>query len=207
MSALTLEKCEKGIGMPSREWAGKCYQISCMIVDAGLIKGDPVYGHFRGAIHPHSYFGIRASMPFVQHGWIILPGGANVLDPTRFAFEDKDPCLYWGPNDSDYDEGGNRWRMSQRKPLPEHFPGEKIKRIDLLADLRAPVRSHLMAILNLTGKEARTPIPSSWVMWLANLSYDELRPFNLEIYATMKALGCEAFVPIDNFRRAERERA
>jgi len=206
MSALTLEKCEKGIRLPANEWAGKCYQVSCMIVDAGLIDGTPVYGHFRGPIHPHSYFGSRASMPFVQHGWIVLPGGKKVLDPTRFTFEEEEPYLHWGLNDDDYDEGGNRWRARQKKPLPEHFPGETIKRIDLLKDLFAPARSHLMAMLNLTGKEARTPIPASWVMWVANLPYEELRPFNLEIYATMRALGVGAFVPIDNFRRAERER-
>lgn len=92
----TLAECETAIGEPANAWAGRCYEISCKIVKAGLIDGgEAVYGHWVGPVHPESRFANRRGLPFVLHGWIQLEDGC-VIDPTRWVFEHVEPYLYVG---------------------------------------------------------------------------------------------------------------
>lgn len=99
MKIPTLKECEKAIGEPARDWAGRCYEISCKIVDAGLVSrkrglgGEAVYGHWLGPVSPRSLFADRKA-PFVQHGWIWIESHAMVIDPTRWVFEAKEPYIY-----------------------------------------------------------------------------------------------------------------
>lgn len=91
----TLAECEKALGEKAETWAGRCYEIASRIVKAGLVDGEAVYGHWIGRVHPRSYFGKRANLPFVAHGWVLLKDG-RVLDPTRWAFEAVEPYLFVG---------------------------------------------------------------------------------------------------------------
>lgn len=100
MKIPTLKECEKAIGEPASTWVGRCYEIACKIVDAGLVSrkhgldGVAVYGHWLGPISPRSHFADRVRVGFVQHGWIYVEGHGIVIDPTRWVFEAKRPYLY-----------------------------------------------------------------------------------------------------------------
>jgi len=91
----TLEACERALNEPASAWLARCYEISCKIVEAKLVDGDAVYGHWVGNVAPGSHFAGRTSTGFVRHGWILLKDG-RVLDPTRWVFEDVEPYLYVG---------------------------------------------------------------------------------------------------------------
>lgn len=49
-------------------------------------------------------------------------------------------------------------------------------------------------------------ITASQLYWIANAPYDDLVPHNAEIYKVIEALGQIEMIPIDNRRRAEREK-
>lgn len=89
----TLAECEKAIGEPASAWVSRCYEISCKIVEAKLVRGEAVYGHWTGPVHKDSHFARYASAPFIRHGWILLEDG-RVLDPTRWVFEAAEPYLF-----------------------------------------------------------------------------------------------------------------
>ena len=95
-----LEECEKALGEKAEAWVARCYEISCRIVAAGLVKGVAVYGHWLGPVHPKSHFAGKPR-PFVQHGWILTDDG-EVLDPTRWVFEAAKPYLYVGTEPDDW---------------------------------------------------------------------------------------------------------
>jgi hypothetical protein len=99
----TLAECEKALGEKANTWVARCYEISRRIVKTGLVKGEAVYGHWLGPVHPRSHFANRRDkLPFIQHGWILLDD-AHVLDPTRWVFEAKKPYLYTGTVPDDWD--------------------------------------------------------------------------------------------------------
>lgn len=97
----TLAECEKAIGEKAETWVARCYEISCAIVEAGLVEGEAVYGHWLGPVQPKSHFADRGRLPFIPHGWILLKDG-EVLDPTRWVFEAKAPYLYVGLEPDDF---------------------------------------------------------------------------------------------------------
>jgi hypothetical protein len=88
-----LTACEKAVGEPAAKWAGRCVEIASKIV--GIVKGGVVvHGDWIGAIHPKSYFANRSSVGFVQHGWVYIEDHDVIVDPTRWAFEDRKPYLF-----------------------------------------------------------------------------------------------------------------
>lgn len=94
-----LEACEFVIGETADKWAGRCYEISCKFVDAGLVPGGvAVYGHWLGPVHPNSHFGKlpTSRAPFVRHGWIYVEKSDTVVDPTRWTFDARPPSIFVG---------------------------------------------------------------------------------------------------------------
>ncbi len=92
----TLEECEKALGEKAEKWGGRCFEVASRIVEAGLVDGVAVYGHWVGDVHPESMFARKSvRLPFVQHGWVQLADG-RVLDPTRWEFEHVAPYLFVG---------------------------------------------------------------------------------------------------------------
>jgi len=191
------EKLAKAIDWPVAEWPGNCYGVAAAIVKAGLVEGVAVYGHWLGPVHPDGYFGDRTGLPVVQHGWILSPEG-EIIDPTRWVFENVQPYIYVGRNDAAYDEGGNAVREWLLSPCPAPT-GERKFTLTLGPTV-------LRKVQKLLGDQS-TSFTNEQVFWLANLPYDRLRPFAPEIYAAFKEHEhIEAYIPIDNRRRAERER-
>lgn len=106
----TIDECVRALDWPTEQWRGQCYGVALALVEAKLIDGRAVYGHYYGPISPTSNpFGARAGTSFpTHHGWIVTPDG-QILDPTRWVFEDREPYIYHlDPcNCGDYDVSDN----------------------------------------------------------------------------------------------------
>lgn len=201
-----LAEVERKLGEKADKWGGRCYEIACAIVRKGLVDGTAVYGHFVGDVHPESYFGKegRAGLPFIQHGWILLKKG-GILDPTRWAFEAKEPYLHFGPLTDEYDEGGNQLRVALHRPPPEFDPDAKQVTFTKEVLPSAPwtfIEKKLG--IDITAQEPGT-ISIEQLFWLANAPYDFLQPHTMAIYKAIDAVGWTAAIPKDNRNRAVRE--
>lgn len=205
----TLEAVEAKLG-PAQTWAGNCFAIASACVKFGLIKGVAVYGHWTGPVSSNSYFADRAGFPFVRHGWVVVSKNL-IFDPTRWSFTGEKPYLYFGPNNGEYDEGGNKILLMRQTPPPKFNCGSSKIYSFTKKILGGGPWSHLEKLL---GSEYLTDLGESHnpgdltidqVRWVANLAYDTLQPHAKEIYSAISACGLSAFIPIDNFRRAERE--
>jgi hypothetical protein len=128
------------------------------------------------------------------------------VDPTRWVFEHVSPYLYHsnrvGP---EYDEGGNRWREATlRSPPP--FSTD-----DLVIDLRddeLPLRTWGWLEKQLgpfTRQSARLSIRQ--LFWLANLPLSVLGPHAAPLFMTFERHGQKGAVPMDNWRKAMRDKA
>lgn len=200
---LTVAAAEVAVGSPIADWAGRCYEVSCALVEAKLVDGEAVYGHWRGPIAPGSYFAGRAGTPFVRHGWVVQRGG-RVVDPTRFVFTGDAPGIYCGPSGSEYDEGGNEWLGRTRQPFPEDDGSKMVE----LSPTVLPSRAW-GAVEKLVGDAAAEQTPGWFTQrqlhWIACAPYAALGGHAQEVYAALSAVGCGGFVPFDNRKRAERE--
>lgn len=199
---LTVADVEEAIGSPAELWAGNCFAIASEVVKAGLVKGVAVYGHFRGRVDPKSYFGLRSGMVFVQHGWVQLNDG-RVFDPTRWAFESREPYLYLNQLTAEYDEGGNEINSRLRGGPPQYDGSETItfSAEELPSEPYSLVEKLLK--IDVLAQEPGT-LTKGQVFWLANAHYDHLKPHAQAIYLAIEKKGMGGFIPIDNRRRAQR---
>jgi hypothetical protein len=198
----TLRKIERALGEPASRWAGRCSEIATRIVEQGLLPPGSVsvYGHWTGPVARGSYFDHFRGLPFVQHGWVLLPGG-RVLDATRWALEGAAPYLYIGPADH-YDEGGAEWQES-RQDAPPPPSGRRIE-IDLPPCTAAFVSDRVGCLLT-ASRPGTLELGIKQLMWIANKSPRQLGPHAGPLYRGLFAAGVGALVPVDNVRRVERE--
>lgn len=203
MKLPTLKRCEKAIGEPAKDWAGRCYEISYKLVKAGIMpKGaEAVYGHWRGDVHRNSMFANRP-LPFVQHGWIYVADEGLVIDPTRWVFEARKPYLYSGyEHDADTTPcrhcgmlpcehdglGANDecalyeaelWPYDEggndwRAATAIRKPVPKPKAKDERVKLKLSVDVALY-VGALLGQGDGTKLTAEQIFWLANLSYQQI---------------------------------
>jgi hypothetical protein len=205
----TLSEIERKLGEKAEKWEGRCYEIACAIVRAGLVDGMAVYGHFTGTIHPDSYFGKkgRAGLPFSRHGWVLLKDG-TILDATRWAFEAKDPYLYIGPRTKEYDEGGDQLRKVLHRPPPQY--SREAKQVEFSKEvLPSASWTFIEGLLGIeySGLTKQEPgvLSIEQVFWLANTPYEDLQPHAAAIYKAIAAVDLAATIPFDNRKRALRE--
>lgn len=185
---LTAEAVAVAIDFPLAEWPGNCYGVACAVLNAGLVEGRPVYGHYLGRIAAGSIF---EGKPLVHHGWIETTDG-KVIDPTRWVFECAEPYLFQveAKHASDYDEGGNQYRLKACKPAPEHNPQEQLFTLD---------EGVVTMISGMLGRPAPQPqICLSELFWLANLSLLSLKDWAEPLYHEINRLGMLSLVPVDN---------
>lgn len=200
---LTVADVEKAIGSPAELWKGNCFAIASEVVEAGLVKGVAVYGHFRGKVDPRSYFGMRSGLAFIQHGWVQLDDG-RVFDPTRWGFEDREPYLYLHPLTSDYDEGGNEINSRLRGGPPGYDPTEDTVSFSA-RELPTEAYNLVEKLLEIDVSEQEPgTFTKGQIFWLANAHYDHLKPHAQAIYLAIEKKGMGGFVPIDNRKRAQR---
>jgi len=185
-------------------WKGKCYHVASQIVKQNVLMTEcrAVYGHYLGDISVTGFFRDRIGMPFCQHGWIELANG-DIIDPTRWVFEAKEPYIALIEKDNtvieEYDEGGNKWREATTSPPPKYRKDDKqypfaIKDFDGIDG-----RTYILGLLccHKKRKEIKN-ISLDQVFWLANLSIDTLGIYAITVYDYVHRIGCLAFVPMDN---------
>jgi hypothetical protein len=185
---ITIREIEEALNQPAEDWKGRCYEISCAVVAAGLVDGNAVYGHYRGSIAPGSMFD-RGGLKLARHGWIRTT--TNIVDVTRWVFESVKPYVFvTGLSNSDYDEGGNVLRRAMISPPPSFFDGREVKSDGRVTDAEWDTFTEIV------GGDGRLTMQQ--LAWVANLPVDEFQDPKL-VYAALSKLGMQAFVPIDNW--------
>ena len=171
-------------------WIGNCYAVACMAVDAELVEGIPVYGHWLGQVAKGTFFYDRhKELPFITHGWI--RSSIAIIDPTRWAFCGVAPEIFWSPlDDPRYDEGGNRWRKEMERPCPE---------FNLMDKTVEPVGLPQPIWDMIEGREDKITIKQA--CWLGNLSLITLGDFAKPVYESLQKAHLKAIVPLDNWRK------
>lgn len=204
-----LTVCERVLGEKAERWEARCFEIASRFVAKKLVEGVAVYGHWRGPVHPRSRFYAKSqAVPFVQHGWVLLPDN-RVVDPTRWCFEAVKPYVFYGDNEGEYDEGGNLWRAAQRGPLPRYDALEDVT-IEITKEVMdAPTWSFVEKYLELDYTIAEQPVGEltrEQLLYLAHAPPQQLGEHAGAIYEALSKLGEGALVPIDNRRMVERSR-
>lgn len=189
--SLTVEKLEEAMGLPRSFWEGQCYGVACAAAE--LIDGArAVYGHWLGGVNEEGFWGDKAGLPFIQHGWVKLPDG-RVLDPTRWSFEAAAPYIFLGENEGEYDMGGQSWRKAMRPPPPPNDPEDQKYTLTLS-------RGALDTLNGLLGRTPSSEFGNKQLFWLANAPLDDLHPHAREFYVAL--IACEdhmqAYIPIDH---------
>ncbi|WP_210498721.1 hypothetical protein [Vibrio crassostreae] len=194
LTNIELETLESAISIPAEQWEGRCYEISCAIVNSGVLgdKAVAVYGHYRGEVAPNTLF---SKYPVVRHGWIVLSDCDVIIDPTRWVFSGEEPWLYLTKTrNPDYDRGGETFRRNMEAsgfhPQPEFDPSDKQLSIENPSDAAV-----LETLLGCT--EPRTTVSMNEAFWLANRSLDRLGDLALPLYNWLDAKGWKAFIPKD----------
>ena len=163
---------ENFIERPAEKWAGNCYCVASKIVNEQIINDDcrAVYGHYLGQISSKSIFRNRRGMPFMQHGWIELSNG-DIVDPTRWVFEAKEPYIAFIDRDDDvaeeYDEGGNEWMKATMTPPPKYRKGDRQFPFTMKDYDKLDGRTYVVGLLG----DKRTNIKEiclDQIFWLAN---------------------------------------
>ena len=187
-------------------WIGNCYAVACQILEAGLVRGVAIFGHYYGPIAADSHFNNKRAV--VQHGWIETPSG-GIIDPTRWAFEDVKPYIFYRTDadlddiDSaqkdgntyrkEYDTAGSMLREAMQRPCPVYDPNAKTVPNFKIKD--PEIEGIIMEWL---GNPPRMTFPQ--LHWLANLSLNRLMPCIRSLYAAIKAADVLALVPMDHQR-------
>jgi len=186
---------ERIIGIPSAEWDGRCYEIALKCLEAGVVVGKARYGQFLGKISEDC--GTFAGRPFSQHGWVELPNGM-IWDPTRWAFEATKPYIFIGPNNGEYDIGGNTLkRLAYRNGMRAPKYDQSKKQIDLTLDdadwdvVNATLSGNLDACRRLDVIQLH---------WVATADPKDLGESAKRIFAAIKAAGERVLIPIDNWQ-------
>lgn len=182
-------------------WKGNCFCVASKIVDEPILLDDDcraVYGHYLGPISSKSIFANRQHMPFVHHGWIVLSNG-DIIDPTRWVFEAKDPYIAYFDSWDDiaveeYDEGGNKWIKTNETPAPKYRKKDRQFPFVINDD---EGKSYVIDLLSDDRKEVKE-ISLDQIFWLANLSLNTLGIYANVVYTYIKNMGQSCCIPIDN---------
>ena len=211
-----LADVEATLGEKAPRWAGRCFEISCACVEKKVVPGVAVYGHFLGEVVKDSFFSDRRHLPFVQHGWVQLPD-RRIWDPTRWAFENVPPYLYVAAvgEQDEYDEGGNAFRKALMRPPPLFDLSRRLYKLELDVEARKFVEGllgpdYVSKIAAITRGSERADV--GWgtvsvdqIFWLGNLPYEILGGHVAAIYTAIEKAGSVAAIPMDNYRRFQRE--
>lgn len=190
MKSIKAETIARRIRFPLINWPGNCHYVAKLILDFNIVKGQLCYGLWHGLIADGNSFSGRL---FTHHGWIELENG-QIYDPTRWVFESALPYIYIGPNNGEYDFGGNKLREKMQPSCPPFLNNE--------------------TQFNYSGLSKRTKVkiaelvPSipdvlclSQLFWLANYPPDYFVAEAKAIYTWIVKQGQRALIPYDNKQR------
>lgn len=190
--SLALEQIEKAYGKKAKFWAGNCYSVAACAQKL-LGFGILAYGHYLGPVNTKGFWKMYAKVPFVQHGWVILPGDI-ILDPTRFSFLNEKPAIWIGPNNGEYDRGGQIWRsMRTSAPPDDHAAKRKI-----VLEISVEAAAHINGMLERTKHHGE--INYAQACWLASGPVDHLGPFAHQFFELLIENDWRGAIPIDTRR-------
>jgi len=200
---IQIEDVEKTIKIPAERWRGKCHQIAALMLEHKLVKGKLRYGHWTGPVVNGSKFE-KYPDGLVHHGWIELPNG-QIVDPTRFEFEQKAPYIYVGKNDY-YDAGSNKYRLDNMKPPPKYNALEKQITLEINDDdcpIVTPSYSMdaiqlIEDLLERNVKDGKVNVTVKQAFWLANLPLQILDKAAKPIYSALIRAEMSGLIPFDN---------
>lgn len=195
----TLEEMEG----PAATWEGRCSSLAAAALKTG-VEGDLIRGTWTGPIASGTVFSDR---PITQHTWILLKNG-QICDPTRWVFEGAKPYVYVGPSDH-YDEGGNKLRMAmlQQRPIPLWDPTKPQIALTFPKKIRLEVWMAIARTLKSPDAQPMHSYTRDQIGFLANLSPETYGPYAAAFYDALKKAKMLTYMPLDNQRRIERERA
>jgi hypothetical protein len=158
-------------------------------------------------------FAPRNGFEFVQHGWVVLsaPAGAAlcgyICDPTRWVFEGAAPYIFWGKNNGEYDEGGNKLRTAMRGSPPAYDPDDKQYEISTSV-MDSKTWSFVEKYLDINYTDANAQpvgvLSVRQIAYLAHADPVELGMHVVSVFDAINKLELGAFIPIDNKRMIER---
>ena len=181
-----VSELEAAIGIPAKEWPGRCTEIADKLQKSGLGLAEKTtahYGHWTGPINPERRFANRS---VTHHGW--LQKEEPVIDPTRWVFENSEPYIYVGKNDH-YDDGGQELNMKRvgKCPAPQ---GE--------ATIPAPKDPRALKILKTEGVTQKK-LTMNQACHLANLPPKAYKDIGA-VHGWLTSHKLTGLIPID-FRR------
>lgn len=189
---LTVADVEKAFGRKAKFWHGNCYAVATAAQQCLTTSNTLAYGHYLGPVSTQGFWKHFAKVPFVQHGWLILPGDL-VLDPTRWSFLNEKPSIYVGPNNGEYDRGGQVWRSTRPHPPP----GNDAAKNKIVLEISAEAAAHINAMLM---REPSGEINYAQAVWLASGPVDHLGKFAHQFFELLIEKGWRGSIPIDSRR-------
>jgi hypothetical protein len=206
---VTVEMVETAWGHPLETMKGKCSAVARSVLDAGLVQGRMVRGHYIGDVNQASFWAKRGGLPFIQHTWLQLEDG-RIFDPTRWTFKGDEPFLWIGPGDhGDYDPGGNQFRMATRFEWPDDDESARRVRfeispqaIETLCDVGADLDHLLEGHDGLDYTLIKFEVSMAQAHWIANIAPGEYQSEQdvRDVFIQLREQGLAAFVPLDNMR-------
>jgi hypothetical protein len=212
-TAVLVEQWASVIGVPVSDWPGRCNEIAMAAMTAGLAPGaDNRYGHYLGPVSRRWFSWGR--QPFQRHGWLELPDG-TIVDPTRWTLTGEDPFVYVGPNNDDYDWGGDRWRAAGLRTWPECNGDDAMHRlcqdkpVELTPLFVKEVIQREAPLFEMDDPEApagktNATLRTCQAMWIANLPRSVLERVHdgAAVIRYLDRHGLSVFVPIDTMQWA-----
>lgn len=191
--APSLQDVLEAIGLPLETWAGNCHGIAIAVLESGILKerwphARVMRGHFLGDVDATSFFGQRGRS-VQQHSWIRLDEHI-ALDPTRFAFDAREPYIFVG-SDENYDVAGQHLRQLCRpaRPCPAADADEPRTHLRLGNEATA----HVVGLTCLD----ELALTKNQLFWLANLPLAALEPHAREIHDALVTAKAKPFIPVD----------
>jgi hypothetical protein len=192
---LTAEQVAQKLHWPVEKWPGNCYAVALAMLEKGIVKGEPRYGHWLGPVKRGTMFYGRGKI--VRHGWIASEdkGVPHVIDPTRWVFEGVEPYIYWAPDfEGYYDAGGNvlAEKLWGNQPCPmAAMLDDKGGYYETPRRLRPTLRK-VMGILPVVW------LTRPQIFWLGNRPLPRLGAHVRPIFQWIVKIEMGAAIPIDN---------
>jgi hypothetical protein len=174
-----------------KDLSWNCFAVASVLAEMlkkQNIKARAVYGTWKGTCVSKKEKG------FFRHGWVLI-NEKDILDPTRWVFEDSSPMIFEGTvkKNKEYDEGMTQLRSLISRPFPKFNPEAnriiKFKWSESCASVIEWLSGcDCKAEQNMTVEQA---------MWMANLPPNLWSCHLDEIYGNLTKEGFAAFIPMD----------
>jgi hypothetical protein len=193
MNIPTIKQAEETIKIPASSWKGNCHGIANKLLESGLVCGKLRYGSWLGPVEKGSMF-VNRPRGYIHHGWIEQING-DIIDPTRFEFEQKEPYIYVGKNDF-YDAGSNTYLLNNMRPAPKYSKDARQETLHIEDEEAFMFVADMLG--SPTDENDNITITINQAFWLANLPLQILGKLAKPVYLALIECGQRALIPMDN---------